>query len=98
MKERILYPAEFKKQTCTRRREEVLLGIWAGKGTKEIAADLGVSPKTVEFHRYKLYGVFGVRDLVSLCRRAMAVGLLKADVCGGKETQKQTKATKRGNR
>ena len=54
-------------------------GMWAGKGTKEIAADLGISPKTVEYHRARLYRVFGVQDPVSLCRRAMAVGMIKAE-------------------
>jgi len=58
------------------RRGQVLAGIWAGKATKEIAADLGLSPKTVEYHRARLYRVFGVNDLVSLCRRAMAAGLI----------------------
>ena len=58
------------------RRGQVLAGIWAGRGTKEIAADLGLSPKTVEYHRARLYRVFGVNDLVSLCRRAIAVGLI----------------------
>ena len=58
------------------RRGQVLAGIWAGKGTKEIAADLGISPKTVEYHRARLYRIFGVNDLVSLCRRAIAVGLI----------------------
>ena len=48
--------------------------MWAGKGTKEIAADLGISPKTVEFHRAQLYRLFGVDNPVSLCRRAMEVG------------------------
>ena len=37
------------------RREHVLAGMWDGKGTKEIAADLGISPKTVEYHRAVLY-------------------------------------------
>jgi len=66
--------------SCPSRREQVIHGIWAGKGMKEIAAELGVSPKTVEYHRAQLYRVFGVRDLVSLCRRAMALGLIKPDV------------------
>lgn len=78
MKERILYLAMLKQGP--RRREEVLLGIWAGKATKEIAADLRISPKTVEYHRARLYRVFGVGDLVSLCRRAIAVGLIKPEV------------------
>jgi DNA-binding CsgD family transcriptional regulator len=61
------------------RRGEVLAGMWAGKGTKEIAADLGISPKTVEYHRAQLYRLFGVNNPVSLCRRAMVVGLIEPD-------------------
>ena len=71
-----LYPELAEKIEGLGRRGQVLAGIWAGKGTKEIAAELGVSPKTVEYHRARLYQVFGVRDLVSLCRRAIAVGLI----------------------
>ncbi len=59
------------------RRGLVLEGMWAGKCTKEIAWELGISPKTVEFHRACLYRVFGVRDVVSLCRRAMEMGILR---------------------
>jgi DNA-binding CsgD family transcriptional regulator len=54
--------------------------MWAGKGMKEIGADLGISPKTVEYHRAQLYRLFGVGNPVSLCRRAMVVGLIKPDV------------------
>ncbi|HOC57302.1 MAG TPA: LuxR C-terminal-related transcriptional regulator [Verrucomicrobiota bacterium] len=71
-----LYPELAEKIEGLGRRGQVLAGIWAGKGTKEIAADLGLSPKTVEYHRAQLYRVFGVNDLVSLCRRAIAVGLI----------------------
>jgi len=71
-----LYPELAEKIEGLGRRGQVLAGIWAGKGTKEIAADMGISPKTVEYHRAQLYRVFGVNDLVSLCRRAMAVGIL----------------------
>jgi hypothetical protein len=71
-----LYPELAEKLKDLGRRGQVLAGIWAGKGTKEIAADLGLSPKTVEYHRAQLYRVFGVNDLVSLCRRAIAVGLI----------------------
>ena len=71
-----LYPELAEKIEGLGRRGQVLMGIWAGKGTKEIAADMGLSPKTVEYHRAQLYRVFGVNDLVSLCRRAIAVGLI----------------------
>jgi DNA-binding CsgD family transcriptional regulator len=72
-----LYPELVEKVESLGRRGQVLEGIWAGKATKEIAAELGLSPKTVEYHRAQLYRVFGVNDLVSLCRRAIAAGLIK---------------------
>ena len=71
-----LYPELVEKIEGLGRRGQVLAGIWAGRGTKEIAVDLGISPKTVEYHRARLYRIFGVNDLVSLCRRAIAVGLI----------------------
>ena len=49
------YPSLLKKVSCLSRREQVIHGIWAGKGMKEIAAELGISPKTVEYHRAHLY-------------------------------------------
>jgi DNA-binding CsgD family transcriptional regulator len=89
MNTELLYP-KISEFVCKRRREEVLLGIWEGRGTKEIAADLGISPKTVEYHRAQLYRVFGVGDLVSLCRRAMALGLIRPDPCCGGEAPNET--------
>ena len=76
----VLYPALARRVSRLGRRGEVLAGMWAGKGTKEIAADLGISPKTVEYHRAQLYRLFGVGNPVSLCRRAMVLGLIKPDV------------------
>ena len=80
-----LYPELAEKLEGLGRRGEVLAGIWAGKGTKEIAADMGLSPKTVEYHRAQLYRLFGVSDLVSLCRRAIAVGLIDPKAEGRSE-------------
>ena len=72
----ILYP---ELVNCVGRREEVLRGMWAGKGMKEIGADLRISPKTVEYHRAQLYRLFGVHDPVSLCRRGLVAGVLEVD-------------------
>ncbi len=74
-----LYPELGRKVSCHGRREEVLRGIWAGKGVKEIGADLGISAKTVEYHRAMLFSVFGVRDTVSLCRCALLAGVIHLD-------------------
>ena len=80
-----LYPELVEKIEGIGRRGQVLAGIWAGKGTKEIAAELGLSPKTVEYHRARLYRIFGVSDLVSLCRRAIALGLINPKAEGRSE-------------
>jgi DNA-binding NarL/FixJ family response regulator len=74
-----LYPEVTMKLSRVSRREQVLAGFWAGKGTKEIAAELRLSPKTVEYHRAVLFRVFGVSDVVSLCRRGLAVGVLRVE-------------------
>ena len=74
-----LYPRVAKQIERLGRRGEVLEAMWSGKCTKEIAADLGLSPKTVEYHRAQLYRLFGVENPVSLCRRALAVGALRLE-------------------
>src|SRR4051794_11575467 len=55
-----LYPSVEKQLARIGRRGQVLELMWAGKATKEIAAELGLSPKTVEYHRAQLYLLFGV--------------------------------------
>ncbi len=72
-----LYPAVAKQIARLGRRGQVLEAMWAGKCTKEIAADLGLSPKTVEYHRAQLYRLFGVNNPVSVCRRGLAIGALR---------------------
>ncbi len=74
-----MYPGMAKAIERLGRRGEVLEAMWAGKCTKEIAADLRLSPKTVEYHRTELYRLFGVENPVSLCRRALAVGVLRLE-------------------
>lgn len=55
----------------TEREKEVLGLIVAGKTTKEIAALLGISPRTIEFHRYNLMRKLKVKDIPSLVRHAI---------------------------
>ena len=88
----ILYPELARRNSRSGRREQVLEGMWAGKGMKEIGADLGISPKTAEFHRARLYRLFGVGDPVSLCRRAIVVGLIRPPV-----TYRRQRRQRRGN-
>lgn len=59
----------------TPRRREVLQLIAEGKSTKEIAAILRISVKTVEFHRASLAEVLGLRTVADLTRYALQHGI-----------------------
>ncbi|MDR2207598.1 MAG: response regulator [Azoarcus sp.] len=62
----------------TRREQEVLDLIIAGKLNKQIADVLDISIKTVEVHRARLMGKMGVTTLASLIRRVVSAGLREA--------------------
>ncbi len=55
--------------TLTRRESQVLNQIAAGHSTKEIAVTLGISPKTVEFHRTNLLRKYDARSSAQLVAR-----------------------------
>ncbi|EPX82556.1 PhnD/SsuA/transferrin family substrate-binding protein [Salipiger mucosus] len=52
--------------SLTRRERQVLTLVSRGLSSKEIATDLGISPKTVEFHRSNLLHKFDVRSAAQL--------------------------------
>lgn len=54
----------------TPREHEILQLVGAGKTTKEIARDLGISPKTVEFHRGHLMRKYEAANMAELVRKA----------------------------
>lgn len=60
----------------TPRQTEILRLVATGRTTKEIARDLGISPKTVEFHRGRLMERIGVRDITGLTRFALQTGVV----------------------
>jgi len=60
------------------RELEVLRRIADGLGSKEIAAELGVSPRTVETHRANLMRKLGVSKASRLVRIAIREGLVSA--------------------
>ena len=62
-------------QGLTRRQCDVLRGIARGRSNKEMARELGVSVKTVEYHRAELIGRLDLHDVASLTRYAVAQGL-----------------------
>ncbi len=57
----------------TPREREILALIEKGLTTKKIARDLGISPKTVEFHRGHLMRKFEVRNMAELVHKSAAV-------------------------
>ena len=63
----------------TPRQREILQLIAEGKSTKEIAALLNVSVKTVETHRTQLMNRLDIHDIAGLVRYAVRTGLVTAD-------------------
>jgi DNA-binding NarL/FixJ family response regulator len=63
----------------TARQREVLKLIAEGAGTKQIAHQLNISPKTVEVHRSELMSRLGIRDIAGLVRLALRAGLVAPD-------------------
>lgn len=60
----------------TRRQREVIESMAKGKRTSEIAAELGISIRTVESHRQSLLDLLGVHSGVALIREAERLGLI----------------------
>jgi two-component system, chemotaxis family, CheB/CheR fusion protein len=56
----------------TRRQQQILEMVLAGHPSKNIAADLGISRRTVESHRASIMKKAGVRSLPALARLALA--------------------------
>ena len=60
----------------TPRQREVLQLVAEGLQVKEIAARLDVSPKTVEFHKYRIMDELGLRTTAELSRYAARHGIV----------------------
>jgi DNA-binding NarL/FixJ family response regulator len=65
--------------SLTLRQREVLRLVAEGNSTKQIAARLGLSAKTVEAHRGAIMDRLGIRDLAGLVRFAVRAGLVEHD-------------------
>lgn len=65
----------------TGRQREILRLIAQGENTKTIAANLELSPKTVEYHRAKLMDALKLHNVAGLVRFAIGTGLI--EVTGG---------------
>jgi DNA-binding NarL/FixJ family response regulator len=62
------------------RELEVLQLIAEGKSNKQVAAELGVSFKTVDKHRQRLMSKLDIHDVAGLTRYAIAEGIIESDV------------------
>jgi DNA-binding NarL/FixJ family response regulator len=60
-----------------KRQLQVLLLICDGLTGKEIAQRLGISTKTVEFHRAGIYKRLGLKTIAHLVRYAIRMGLIE---------------------
>jgi two-component system, NarL family, nitrate/nitrite response regulator NarL len=72
----------FKKKNnrLSSREVEVLQLIAEGKPNKQVAAELGVSFKTVDKHRQHLMSKLDIHDVAGLTRYAIAEGIIESDV------------------
>jgi len=61
------------------RERDVLGGLVAGHANKQIAFDLGISPRTVEIYRANLMNKMQAGSLSDLVRMALVVGILGSE-------------------
>ena len=77
--QRLLQPSEpTADDELTNRQVEILRLIAQGRASKEIAYELGLSPKTVDVHRARIMERLQLNDIASLTRYAVRKGLVKA--------------------
>lgn len=77
--QRLLEPeVQAAEDGLTQRQVEILKLIAQGKASKEIAFELGLSPKTVDVHRARIMERLRLNDVASLTRYAVRKGLVQA--------------------
>jgi two-component system response regulator FixJ len=70
---------EHRISTLSPRERDVLSGLINGRANKQIAFDLGISPRTVEIYRANLMSKIQADSLSDLVRMALIVDLLGSD-------------------
>jgi two-component system, LuxR family, response regulator FixJ len=73
-----------KLAALSNRERQVLEGLVAGNANKNIAFDLGISPRTVEIYRANLMTKMAANSLSDLVRMAMMAGILDNPGKGGR--------------
>ena len=63
-------------ERLTRREWEVLRGILSGWRSVEVAAQLGISKRTVDKHRQRVNAKLGVRNMIELVQAGVKMGLV----------------------
>jgi DNA-binding NarL/FixJ family response regulator len=71
-------PVKRHNEQFTSRELEVLQLVAEGKVNKQIAADLCISPKTVEKHRQQVMDKLDIHDVAGLTRYAIAHGIIES--------------------
>ena len=71
-------PAPWEKlpPALTPRQREILQLVAEGRAAKDIAAILNISPRTVEFHKYRIMEVLGLRTTAELTQYAIKHGIV----------------------
>lgn len=70
------HPEKLKPELTSRQRE-ILQLMAEGKSPKQIAAILDISPRTVEFHKYRIMEATGERTIAELTSYAIAHGIIQ---------------------
>jgi DNA-binding NarL/FixJ family response regulator len=68
--------SEAPSASLTSRQREILQLVAEGKSAKEIASILTISPRTVEFHKYRIMAVLGLRTTAELTQYALKHGIV----------------------
>lgn len=71
-----LDPQDAALRDLSPREREVLQLLAEGKSMKEVAAILEISPRTVEFHKYRTMGLLGLKTGAELVQYAIKHGLI----------------------
>jgi DNA-binding NarL/FixJ family response regulator len=69
-------PHDIKLRELSAREREVLQLVAEGKSMKEVAAILDISPRTVEFHKYRIMELLGAKTTAALVQYAIRYGLI----------------------
>lgn len=62
--------------SLTSRQREILQLVAEGRSAKDIASILNISPRTVEFHKYRIMEVLGLRSTAELTQYAIKHGIV----------------------